>query len=114
MRHGRTVEELIAEYREGAVVAGSSDPKRNKKGVDKLHACYKKLRETEQGRAGIIGLITNENPHVRGWAAAHSLQWAPEIARSALESLRDSDGPSSFAAEWTLKSFDRGTLSFDY
>ena len=114
MRDGKTVRDLIVEYREAAVGAGSGDPKQNNRSVDRLHACYKELREKEEGRAGIIGLISDENPHVRLWAAGHSLHWVPEIARPALEALRDDKGPGSFSAEWTLKVFDEGTLSFEH
>ncbi|NQU19711.1 MAG: DUF2019 domain-containing protein [Candidatus Nealsonbacteria bacterium] len=57
--------------------------------------------------------MSHDNPHVRLWAAAHSLEWAPDAARVALEKLRDGDGPGSFDAKWTLKEYERkGRLSF--
>lgn len=114
MPRDETITELVAAYREAAVGTGSNDPKQNSKNADELAVCYKALRKTEVGRAGIIGLISDNDPHVRGWAAAHSLQWVPEIARPALEALRDNDGPGAFAAKWTLKEFDAGSLAFDY
>ena len=114
MTHDETISQLLAAYREAALGTGSKDPQQNNKNADKLHACYKRLRETKDGRDGIAGLVSDENPHVRGWAAAHSLQWVPGIARPALEALRDDDGAAALAAKWTLKEFDDGCLSFDY
>ena len=114
MKHIRTVAQLLAEYREAAAGTGTLDFKKNNTNAQKLHTCYKELREIDEGRAAIVGSISDGNPHVRVWAAAHSLQWAPEIARRALEALRDSDGPASFTAKWTLKEYDDGCLSFDY
>ena len=81
MRNDKTIRELLAKYMEAAAGTGTLDPKQNNKNADNLHACYKELRDKEEGRAGIIGLVSDDNPHVRGWAAAHSLQWVPEIAR---------------------------------
>ena len=106
--------EILANYRDAAIGTAALDSTQNNMCVDRLHSCYKILRETDDGRAGIISLISDENPHVRGWAAAHSLEWAPQIAKLALEDLRDSDGPASFSAKWTLKEFSKGRLSFDY
>lgn len=114
MEHDNTIPALVARYRVAALGTGTLDPKKNNKNVDMLHSCYKHLRATEEGRAGIILLVSDDNPHVRVWAAAHSLEWDPAIARPALEALRDSNGPASFAAKWTLKEYDEGNLSFDY
>lgn len=107
------VKELLQNYRDGA--AGTGDPvaKVANKWQKKMHACYKILRETEEGRNGIIALMTDDDCGVRVWAAAHSLRWASELARQTLEQLRDSGGERSFEAEMTLKQFDKGCLSFD-
>jgi hypothetical protein len=106
-------DDLLAQYAEAARGTDTLDPEINNKWADKLHRCYKQLRTTEEGRNGISRLIADPNPHVRAWAAAHTLMWAPEIARPALEELRDSDGPCSFDAKWTLIEFDKGALSYD-
>lgn len=108
------VDELLKEYRLAAEGTSNPDPDEANKYYDKIHPIYKKLRETKDGRDGITALISDPSPHVRIAAAAHSLSWAPEIARKALEELRDSKGPRSFEAEMTLKEYEKGTLSFDY
>jgi hypothetical protein len=113
-KNGKSTSELIAEYRQAAIGVASNDPATNNKNADKIHACYKILRQTEEGRARIVQLISDDNRHVRLWAASHSLQWVPDVARAALEALRDSSGPASFEAKWTLIELDEGSLSFDY
>jgi hypothetical protein len=109
-----SVNELLAVYRDGAEGTSSSDPRLANKWQRKMHGCYKRLRETPQGRAGITALMGDSSPHIRCWAAAHSLEWELERAKSTLDSLRDSGGPCSIDAEMTLKEFSKGGLSFDY
>jgi hypothetical protein len=106
--------ETLAEYREAAEGTGDAVAKRANRWHARMNMCYRALRQSESGRKGITSLVSDDNPHVRVWAAAHALQWAPELARLALESLRDSQGPCSLTAEMTLNEFDKGRLSFDY
>jgi uncharacterized protein DUF2019 len=115
MTNETRLQELLKSYQKAAEGTGAGvDPEQNNQNVDKLHECYKQLKMTKEGREAIMSLINDPNPFVRCWAAAHSLQWIPAIARSALEALRDSNGPGSFDAKWTLIEFDNGDLSFDY
>ena len=58
--------------------------------------------------------MSDTSPHVRCWAAAHSLQWDAPKSRHTLERLRDAGGPCSFDAEMVLAEYEKGTLSFDY
>ena len=109
------IESTIAQYRQGAIATGNvSDPKKANKGAKQLHACYKILRESDEGRVALIGLMDDPEPSVRCWAAAECLQWKPDVARRVLESLRDSRGAFSFDAEMTLDEHDKGRLTFDY
>lgn len=106
---------LTERYRQGAIgTADISDPKKANKCQAQMHFCYKILRETEAGREAIIALMNDAEPSVRCWAAAHALQWRADLARRALEGLRDSQGPYSFTAEMTLEEYDKGRLTFDY
>lgn len=107
-------EKLLAKYREGA--EGTSNPvaKRANASHDKMHSAYKQLHETADGKAGIIALMEDENPHVKCWAAAHSLAWEPERARAVLTALRNSKGACSFDAEIVLQEFEKGKLTFEY
>ncbi len=110
------ISDLIAQYREGAEGTGNSDPKIANRWHDRMHACYKQLRETDEGQAAIMSLMSDTNPHVKSWAAAHSLQWDMKQARGTLEAVRDSKGPGSFSAKITLQELDKGRLNmaFDY
>jgi len=111
----KTIDELIDQYRLNAIgMDNISDPRKSNKCHDKWHACYKILRETEEGRQAIIRLLQDTEPSVRCGAAAHSLQWVQDNARQVLEALRDSKGPCSFEAEMILNEFEKGRLTFDY
>jgi hypothetical protein len=111
-----SVTRILAEYRQAAVVTDDlADTEKQNQAAHRIHACYKALRETEEGRAGIIALMSDPSPHVRAWAAAHSLQWMPDAAQEVLEALRDENVfPYSFDAEMTLEEYRKGRLSFDY
>jgi hypothetical protein len=106
--------ERLKEYREAAIGASDRNPERQNEWARRVHESYKALRETEAGKKGIIALMSDPSPYVRLWAASHSLQWVPENAQLVLEALRDSGGPGSFTAKWTLIQFKGGKLSFDY
>jgi hypothetical protein len=108
------IAELSERYREAAAGTGASDAATANMWHDVMHSCYKKLCTTTAGRAAIIALMSDVLPHVRCWAASHSLEWEPEIARTTLEALRDSGGACSFDAEMVLKEYAKGHLSFDY
>jgi hypothetical protein len=110
----QSVENLLTTYRDGAEGTSVPDAKVANKSQRKMHACYKQLRETPEGREGIMALMKDSSPHVRCWAAAHSLQWEPIEAQRTLQALQESGGPCSFDAEITLEQFGKGALSFDY
>ena len=109
-----SLQENLAAYREGAAGTANPKPKQANKSHDQMHVRYKVLRDSQEGREAIMSLLSDDDAHVRCWAAAHSLEWAPELARRVLESVRDSEGPCSFDAKMTLQEFDKGRLSFDY
>ena len=105
---------LAHRYRQAAENTGGADVVAGNQSNDEMHEAYKLLRSTPQGRQAIQDLITDANPRVRCWAASHTLFWAPDAGRAALESLVQADGPSAFDAKMTLREFDAGRLSFDY
>lgn len=106
--------DLLAIYREGAEGTSKSMPAKANKSHDKMHASYKQLRESDAGKSGIMELMEDISPHVRCWAAAHSLEWQPERAKSVLTALCELRGPCSFDAEMVLREFDKGKLNFNY
>lgn len=111
----QNVASLLAQYRQAADVAGElADNRKQNQAAHRIHACYKALQETEEGKAGIIALMADPNPHIRVWAAAHSLQWVPETAQEVLKALcTENVFPYSLDAEMTLEEYRKGRLSFD-
>ena len=109
-----SIQNCIERFRRAAIGSADPDPQKANECYDAVHACYKVLRESEEGREAIIALMQDEEPGVRCAAASHSLQWTPVVARQVLEDLRDSNGPFSFTSEMVLKEFDKGWLTFDY
>ena len=110
----KSTKNLVERYRQAAIGAANPDPNKANECYDVVHACYKVLRESNEGRDAIISLMSDEEPGVRCAAASHSLQWKPDVARRVLETLRDSKGPFSFTSEMVLEEYDKGRLTFDY
>jgi hypothetical protein len=110
---GKTIQELVTEFREAAIGMGIRRVPAANAAARKVRACYKLLRNTEEGRDSLLSLVDDEDPAVRLNAAGACLSWAPERARPILEELRDSDGLWSFEAKWTLIEFDKGRRPFD-
>lgn len=108
----------LQEYRDGIIGAAKyamTDPKRNNECADRARLCMKQLRETEEGKEGIISLMSDDDFDVRLWAASDSLQWVPDQAKRVLEEIRDGDtnGLAAFEAKWTLREYEDGNLAFD-
>lgn len=112
----QSVASLLAQYRQAADVTDElADSRKQNQAAHRIHACYKALRETEEGKEGIIALMSDPNPHIRVWAAAHSLQWVPETAQAVLQALcNENVFPYSLDAQMTLEEYRTGRLSFDY
>ena len=108
------IQEILKRYRNAAEATSGQDPRKANKWQHKMHSCYKLLRSMEEGRMGIVSLLSNSNPHVRCWSAAHPLEWAPDAALATLEDLRDRGGPCSLDAKYTLREHAKGRLSFEY
>jgi hypothetical protein len=111
-----SLDEVVRKYRIAAECAGDlSNPGEQNKWAGHLHTCYKQLRDSDTGRQAIIQLMEDVNLSVRGWAAAHCLQWVPDRARAVLEDIRRQNVfPFSFDAEMVLNEYDNGRLTFDY
>jgi hypothetical protein len=108
------IADLVSHYRQAAEGTSNPDPEQANKSHEMMHFLFKRLRETEEGQAGIAGLLDDNSPHVRCWAAAHSLAWAKNRSIATLIALRDAKGHCSFDAEMTLREFEKGSLNFEY
>lgn len=106
---------LVEEYRILAIATETTqEPKPQRRWFKRLHVVYKVLREDPEGRAAIRLLVSDGDPHVRLCAASHCLAWWPEEARKELEKLSEQATLGGLAAEYTLKEFDKGSLTFDF
>jgi hypothetical protein len=112
MQADRTINDLILEYQESAMGTADPNPTDANRYARQLIECYKKLRETPSGKEALLELISDENAHVRCWAATHCLEWAPEVAKEELVTLSMGDGPCAFDAQMVLEEFNKGRLSF--
>lgn len=111
-----SIREAIDGFRAEAIKAGDlANPKAQNKAARKMQAWYRILCATEDGKAGLISLMSDCDAGVRLSAAARCLQWVPDQAESVLEALRRmSVFPISFDAEMTLEEYRKERLSFDY
>ena len=83
---------LLADYRDAAERTG--DPDTAAEAARDVNELYKQLRDSPEGRAGLTALMLDPNPHVRRWAATHSLSWKRDAARQVLMDLnRGLEGP---------------------
>lgn len=108
-----SVIELVREYSRSAAEAGRLDipSRRQNRAADRVAAVYRELRDRDQ-REALLPLLGSDNPGVRGWAAAHALEFAPEKAISVLEASFADPFPHGFNAEMTLKEWRAGRLRF--
>lgn len=65
----------------------ANNPRKANRLFDRAHNLFKRLRDSEQGHAGIAALMNDPNPGVRVTAASHSLRWQEAEAIATLETL---------------------------
>ena len=120
-----TIEELLTEHRETIVRWGDEmerigergAPRRANKLFVRMHAQFKVLRESHEGRVGITTMIRDSNYYVASHCAAHSLLWEPGRAIEALEALQGStEAPPTvrISAGVTLQEWRAGNLNLDW
>lgn len=78
----------------------------------KIVAIWQELRSRgQEGQDALLSLMAHGNPHVRGWAASHVLEFCPERAEAELERLASGKpGLARLDAEMTLSEWRKGTL----
>jgi hypothetical protein len=110
MLSNKRISDLVAEFRANAVAASDlSDSRAQNEAARKMQAVYRELCTSQEGREGIIALMSDANSGVRLASAARCLQWEPKQARQVLDALRaEGSFPSSFEAEMALEQFDKG------
>jgi hypothetical protein len=74
---------------------------------------YRELRTRGlQAQRALLPLLEHPDPGVRGWAAAHGLEFAPDQAEPTLEALAGVDGLGGSSAKMTLQVWRKGDLNF--
>jgi hypothetical protein len=79
--------------------------------VNELQRLQLDLRQTEEGRAGISGLMDGDDKTVRTWCATFALFWDEPRARAVLQAEVTAKGLAGFESEIALREFDAGRLN---
>ena len=113
-----SIEDLLEAYRHAAGTHRQSlligDYKTGNPQADLLARIYGELRRRgREAQQRLLGFLDDEDSGVRGWAAAHMLEFASDRAASVLEQLVQSEPwPANTGAEMTLKAWRLGELRF--
>jgi hypothetical protein len=109
-----SVELLVARYQSAARRHGAATTSiAANKAADEIAAIYRELRtRSSNATAGLLSLLHDADPSVRGWAAAHALEFAPEQGIPVLQQLAASPGLVGLNAEMTLSEWRAGRLRF--
>lgn len=112
-----STQELIALYERAASEHGLSITRRNFRAgnpaADKIAAIYREIRNrgVEHQRM-LLPLLLNTDIGVRGWTAAHALEFEARQGEAILTDIAKGDGLEAFSAEMTLKVWRAGNLRF--
>jgi hypothetical protein len=112
----KSVNQLAQEYVSAAIAHGqvsTFDHREANRQHDIIQGVYRELRSRGRGAQNVLlGLLDHPDEAVRGWAAFHCLEFAPNEAEPILEMLSKSPGISGFTSEMTLKEWRKGSLKF--
>jgi hypothetical protein len=117
---GTTTLQLLHNYAEAAAMhQRASDAGEHKKANSAYHVLDAIVREIyargPEARTDFLGLLDNNQPGVRVWAATHALWISPERAQAVLQELASQ--PSSlvaFDARHVLQEWRKGELQPPY
>lgn len=112
-----SVADLLKAYAEAAAAHGAASAKGDYRKAnpqhDSLAVIYRELRARgSEAQRSLLGLLDHPDEAVRGWAASHALDFAPDEGEPVLEALTTSAGIWKLTSEMTLKEWRKGTLSF--
>lgn len=83
--------------------------------VDRLQWLHLQLRDSDAGRAGVLGFLSDDNVTVRQWSAVFALAWEPALARAELErEAANEPGLTGLNAKMALEEFDAGRLDLTW
>jgi hypothetical protein len=112
-----TVEDLIEAYRQAAAAHWRAtldgDSKTVNRHYDIIASVYRELRTRgRSGQSALVPLMHDPSKQLRCKAAAHVLEFAPDLAEPILVDLTTDDGLVGFTAMMALDRWRRGELSF--
>ena len=110
----RTVDELVDVYTQAAAASEELFPaSAQNEAADCVDHVYRELRARGiEAQRHLLPLIEHERAGVRGWAAAHSLEFEPGLAEAALAVMAAEGTIAGFTAATTLKEWREGRLRF--
>ncbi len=108
---------LVTAYADAATRYGralsSYNFKEANRQADRISQLYLALRERgAEDRRALLPLLNHIEFGVRLWAAAHALEFAPELAEPVLDKLMSTQGLPSQIAAATLREWHSGDLHF--
>lgn len=109
---------LIRLYAEAAAMHGKASAEGDYENAnhqyDIIATVYRELRARgRDNQLTLLGLLQDNNPSVRLWAASHALEFAPEEGEPVLVELYNSErGLHRLNAEMTLEEWRKGALVF--
>ena len=109
------MDSLVARYREAAIRHRLANTSREaNKAAAEIAGIYRELRQRgSTALERLLPLLQDQDASVRGWAAAHALQFAPQQAIAVLEELAAGPfGPLRASASMTLREWRAGRLQF--
>ena len=113
------LDNLIRQYEDAATMIGvyteSGDYKKGDREYIRLKDAYREIRRHgREGQSRHLSLLDSDVLSVRVWAAAHALEYAPEVAEPVLEYLsKNAPGIQQLNAEMTLREWRAGRLSLE-
>lgn len=112
-----STEELVRLYERAAADHGQAnsrgDYRAGNPASDRVAAIYREIRRrgTEHQKM-LLPLLLSNDIGVRGWAAAHALEFEPRQGEAILLDIAKREGLEGFNAQMTLKVWREGNLRF--
>jgi hypothetical protein len=108
---------LVARYRAAAAAHGAATERGDYRVANRNHdviaEAYRELRRRgEQAQLELLVLLDDIDAHVRAWAAAHALEFAPDQGERVLRRLAKDRSAAGLSAEMTLREWAKGSLLF--
>ncbi len=116
--HKADVHTLVEWYAAAAAAHGVASSTGDYRTANKewtiITSVYRELRSRgSEAQLALLELVSSPDDYVRSWAAAHALEFAPEVAEPVLTELANRPrGLASLDAEMALREWRAGKLHF--